>query len=254
MVIDTHAHLYASEFDSDIDDVIIRARKVGLRHILLPNIDVSSISRLDRLISTDPVLFKRMMGLHPCSVNQEFEHQLSEIKTALLKKDCVAVGEIGIDLYWDKTFRSQQEKAFLQQCQWAVDYDLPIVIHSRESISLIIELIQVHFPHQLRGVFHCFSGNSEQALQICDLGFYLGIGGVITFKNANLSEQIVDVPLNRIVVETDAPYLAPVPYRGKRNESSYILEVIRVLANTYGTSEEEISNITSDNALQLFNL
>lgn len=254
MLVDTHAHLYSKEFDKDIDEVITRARDSGLSHILLPNIDVESISQLNKLVNRDDVLFKRMMGLHPCSVKEDFKDQLSYIKNELISRDCIAVGEIGIDLYWDRTFQIQQEDAFLEQCQWSIDYSLPIVIHSRESTDYIIQLIKTNFNSQLRGVFHCFVGEQKQAHEIIELGFYLGVGGVVTFKNSDLRNQLINVPLNRIVVETDSPYLAPVPYRGKRNESSYITTVVDELSKIYSLPIEKVSEITTKNALQLFNL
>jgi len=254
MLIDTHAHLYSKEFEKDIDEVIVRARDNGLSHILLPNIDIESINQLNKLVNRDDVFFKRMMGLHPCSVKDDFKDQLSHIKNELITKDCKAVGEIGIDLYWDKTFQIQQEEAFLEQCQWSIDYNLPIVIHSRESTDRIMQLIKTNFNSQLRGVFHCFVGDEKQAHDIIDLGFYLGIGGVVTFKNSDLRNQLINVPLNRILIETDSPYLAPVPYRGKRNESSYITNVVDELSKIYSLPIEKVSEITTKNALKLFNL
>lgn len=254
MLIDTHAHLYSEEFNEDIDDVIHRAKHVGLNHILLPNIDCDSINPLNNLVATDNNFFKRMMGLHPCSVKEDYKEQLAIIKNELATNDCVAVGEIGVDLYWDKTFQIQQEQAFLEQCQWAVDFDLPIAIHSRESTNRIIDLISTNFNAQLRGVFHCFVGDHKQALDIINLGFHIGIGGVVTFKNSTLRKELVNIPTNRILIETDAPYLAPVPYRGKRNESSYVTEVVRELSNIFDLPIDQVSEITSKNALQLFNL
>jgi TatD DNase family protein len=254
MLIDTHAHLYSKEFDKDIDEVIVRARDNGLSHILLPNIDIESINQLNKLVNRDDVFLKRMMGLHPCSVKDDFKDQLSYIKNELITKYCKAVGEIGIDLYWDKTFQIQQEDAFLEQCQWSIDYNLPIVIHSRESTDRIMQLIKTNFNSQLRGVFHCFVGDEKQAHDIIDLGFYLGIGGVVTFKNSDLRNQLINVPLNRILIETDSPYLAPVPFRGKRNESSYITNVVDELSKIYSLTIEKVSEITTKNALQLFNL
>ena len=254
MLIDTHAHLYSKEFEKDIDEVIARAKGNGLSHILLPNIYIDSINQLNKLVNRDDALFKRMMGLHPCSVKDDFKDQLSYIKNELITKDCIAVGEIGIDLYWDKIYQIQQEDAFLEQCQWSIDYNLPIVIHSRESTDRIMQLIKSNFNSQLRGVFHCFVGDEKQAHDIIELGFYLGIGGVVTFKNSDLRNQLINVPVNRILIETDSPYLAPVPYRGKRNESSYITNVVVELSKIYSLPIEKVSEITTKNALQLFNL
>ena len=254
IMIDTHAHIYAEQFTEELPSIIQRAKAVGITNILLPNIDVDSIEGLNALVELDSPFFKRMMGLHPCSVQEDYKDQLASIKSQLDTQECVAVGEIGIDLYWDKTKQKEQEEAFLIQCQWALESNLPIAIHSRESTELIIDLIETHFKDQLSGVFHCFVGDAAQASKIVAMGFYLGIGGVITFKNSTLRNEIIDVPLDRILLETDAPYLAPVPYRGKRNESSYIIEVVKVLANIYNLSEKEIIELTTSNALKLFKL
>ena len=254
MIIDTHAHLYASDFKEDIDAVKYRAIQAGLQHILLPNIDVDSIDPMNVLVDTDPKFFKRMMGLHPCSVDANYIDQLARIHDELLAKPCIAVGEIGIDLYWDQTYVKEQEDAFLTQCQWALDHDLPIVIHSRNSTDLIVDLIHHHYPFQLSGVFHCFVGDSSQAHQIIDMGFYLGLGGVLTFKNSDLRSQIHNVPIDNIILETDAPYLAPVPFRGKRNESAHISYVAQTLSTVLHIPLMSIYKITTDNALQLFKL
>ena len=254
MLIDTHAHLYSKEFNNDINQVIERAKSIGINRILLPNIDCESISELNKLIEFDNRFFKRMMGLHPCSVGDDYKEQLLIIKNELTTRECIAVGEIGIDLYWDKTYQSQQEEVFLEQCQWAIDLNLPVVIHSRESSARIVQLITTHFNNALRGVFHCFVGDEKQALEIINLGFYIGIGGVVTFKNSDLRSEISNLPIDRILVETDSPYLAPVPFRGKRNESSYIINVVKELSKVFHLSIEEVSEITSKNALQLFNL
>ena len=253
-MIDTHAHIYAEQFKDELPVIIQRAKTVGITNILLPNIDVESIEGLNALVELDSHFFKRMMGLHPCSVQEDYKEQLAIIKSQLDTQKCVAVGEIGVDLYWDKTKQQEQEDAFLVQCQWALESNLPIAIHSRESTERIIDLIETHFRDRLTGVFHCFVGDAAQASKIVSMGFYLGIGGVITFKNSTLRDEIIDVPLDRILLETDAPYLAPVPYRGKRNESSYIIEVVKVLSTIYNLSEKEIIELTTTNALKLFKL
>lgn len=253
-MIDTHSHLYADQFSGDIEEVVARAKEVGLDAILLPNIDIESLDKMDELYNSDSSFFKRMYGLHPCSVDEDYEEVLRTIKLRLDASNCIAIGEIGIDLYWDKTKQEIQEKAFLQQCGWAENMDLPIAIHSRESTDIIIDLIKSHCSDKLTGVFHCFVGTKEQAEEIVAMGFYLGIGGVVTFKNSNLRNDLIGVPLERILIETDSPYLAPVPYRGKRNESSYVVEVVRELASIYNVSPETIKKITTQNAVKLFKL
>ncbi|MDA8886376.1 TatD family hydrolase, partial [Bacteroidia bacterium] len=241
-------------FDEDRAQVIKRAKDFGITKILLPNIDSKSIQGMNALLAEDPTYFGKMMGLHPCSVDQDFEVELDTIKKELDKVGCIAVGEIGIDLYWDKTKKDFQEKAFLIQCGWAVEKNLPIAIHSRDSTDLIISLLVKHYADKLSGVFHCFGGTHQQALHIIDMGFYLGIGGILTFKNSNLRDELVGIPLERLVLETDAPYLAPVPYRGKRNESAYVNEVAKELAKVYSVSLEEVKDITTRNASILFKL
>ena len=253
-MIDTHAHLYADEFLDDIDKVVDNAKQAGVSAILLPNIDVASINGLNKLVNDDSDFFKRMMGLHPCSVDADYKDQLAVIKKELEAKECIAIGEIGIDLHWDKSKRTEQEDAFRIQCDWAVEMQLPIAIHSRESTDIIIDIIKNEYAGKLSGVFHCFGGSLEQANQIIKLGFYLGIGGVVTFKNSKLRDVLKSVPLDRIVMETDSPYLAPVPFRGKRNESAYLAEVCRQLSFIYDCNESHVKEVTTINALKLFKL
>ncbi|PCJ66950.1 MAG: hydrolase TatD [Bacteroidetes bacterium] len=253
-MIDTHSHMYADAFNEDIEEAIERAKTAGLDKILLPNIDVDSISGLNQLVERHQGFFYPMMGLHPCSVTEDYKSNLELIKKELDRTECVAVGEIGVDLYWDKTKQKIQEEAFLIQCQWALEKDLPIVIHSRESTRIIIDLIQAHFRNKLTGVFHCFVGDAMEAQEIIDMGYYLGIGGVVTFKNSGLRNHLGEVPLDKILIETDSPYLAPTPYRGKRNESAYIVQVVKELSFIYNVPELEIKNITTENALKLFKL
>ena len=254
MIIDTHAHLYAKEFYDDIEEVIARAKTSGIGRILLPNIDVDSIGPLNKLVNKYPDYCMPMMGLHPCSVSRDYKVQLETIKNELDSKKFIAVGEIGIDLYWDKSTLEIQKEAFIEQCNWAVERKLPVAIHARDSTDVLIKILQEEVSSDLEGVFHCFGGSIEQAIAIEKLGFYLGIGGVVTFKNTKLREVLVDVSLDRIVVETDAPYLAPTPYRGKRNESSYLTRMVSTLAEVYESTPEEIITRTSDNALKLFKL
>ena len=252
-MIDTHAHLYAEEFDEDRDAVLARAKEAGIQQVLLPNIDETTIERLNSLAKSSDICLP-MMGLHPCYVKENYKEQLKTIKKEFTENDYIAVGEIGIDLYWDKTTQSYQEAAFLEQCRWAEEMKLPIAIHSRESTDLIIDLIKRNSFQELTGVFHCFGGSNKQAKEIIDMGFFLGIGGVVTFKNSILREELKDIPLDKVMVETDAPYLAPVPYRGKRNETSYIIEVVKQLSYVFDVSEQEIKKRTTENALALFKL
>lgn len=255
-MIDTHAHIYAEEFEGDIMEVLDRANSSGVRKILLPNIDVESIESLKAMVQLEhDIIIHAMMGLHPCSVKEDYKAQLKVIESELRSGDYLAVGEIGMDLYWDKTKRAEQEDAFRIQCAWATELYLPIAIHCRESTDEIIQILKEYLrANTLSGVFHCFGGSVEQAAEILDLGFYLGIGGVLTFKYSNLREVLKSVPLDKIMLETDAPYLAPVPYRGKRNEPSYVREVASALSEVYNVSLDEIIEATSHNASELFKL
>lgn len=250
--IDTHSHIYLQDFAADIGKVLQRAEKEGIGLILMPAIDESTHQQMLELEHQQPGMCRAMMGLHPCSVKENFKEELKVAETFLESRQFVAVGEIGLDFYWDKTFTTQQYEAFHRQIEWALHYNLPIVIHSRNSIDECINVVAEHQQGKLRGVFHCFSGNEEQANKIIDLGFYLGIGGVVTFKNAGLDKVMETISLNHIVLETDAPYLAPVPFRGKRNEPSYLKYVVEKLAEIKQCSKEEIATITTSNAEKLF--
>jgi TatD DNase family protein len=249
---DTHAHLYAAQFDKDRDEMIGRALEAGVQKMYLPNIDRSSIQGMLELEAAYPENCMSMMGLHPCSVKENVEEELKIVEEWLNKRDFVAVGEIGIDLYWDKTFYEEQEMAFLRQVSWAKSLNKPIVIHARESLDVLIELVRKQQNGQLRGVFHCFTGTEEQARQIADLGFFMGVGGVLTFKKAGLDKVAKNIPLDHLVLETDAPYLAPTPFRGKRNESAYIHQIADKLASIKEVELEELARITSHNAEILF--
>ena len=254
MIIDTHSHLYLEQFNDDIEDVVSRAKNAGVQKILLPNIDTTSIDAMLQLVNTYPDMMFPMMGLHPTSVKEDYKEQLEVIKKHLAKEKYVAIGEIGIDLYWDKTFQKQQIEALHIQLQLSQTYNLPVVIHMRESFDLIKkEMIQYPIG-SLKGVFHCFTGNKKEAEWIIDRGFYLGIGGVLTFKNSDLSKQITDVPLSKLLLETDAPYLSPMPFRGKRNESAYLIHTAKKMADCMGKSESDIFKITTDNAKALFKI
>lgn len=250
-LIDTHAHIYLSQFDNDRNDMIARSRDAGITTILMPAIDSTThASMLETENANQNCLC--MMGLHPCSVNESFEKELQIVEEYLGRRKFIAVGEIGLDFYWDKTFAEQQYEAFRRQIDISIKYDLPIVIHSRNSIDECIGVVK-EFP-SARGVFHCFSGNAEQARQIIGLNFYLGIGGVATFKNGGLDKVLPQIDLSHIVLETDAPYLAPAPFRGKRNEPLYLEIILNRLSEIYKKAVEELGAITSANSSKLFGL
>jgi TatD DNase family protein len=253
-IIDTHAHLYAEEFQDDIDLVIDRAQKAGVSKMYLPAIDSSETESMLALEQKFPGVCIAMMGLHPCYVKENVAAELAHVKTWLDKRDFVAIGEIGLDFYWDKTFTNQQYEAFDTQMQWALDLKRPIVIHTRNAMQETINRVKPFAQKGLKGIFHCFSGSAESAKQIIDLGFLLGIGGVITYKNAGLPEVLEMVGLEHLVLETDAPYLTPVPFRGKRNESSYLTYIISKLSEVKAVSELEVAAITTANAQKIFHL
>jgi len=251
-LIDTHSHIYLQEFESDRALMLERAEKEGVERILLPAIDSTTHFMMLKLAEEYPAKCFSMMGLHPCSVKENYSDELRIAREHLEKKPFVAVGEIGLDFYWDKTYTEQQYAAFHDQVEWALQYDIPIVIHSRNSIDECIKVVAVHQQGKLKGVFHCFSGSAEQAQQIIDLGFYLGIGGVLTFKNSGLDTVMENMDLSHVVLETDAPYLAPVPFRGKRNEPGYLKYIVQRLAEIKKLEWEEIAGITTANAEKLF--
>jgi TatD DNase family protein len=252
MFIDTHTHLYASEFDADREALIKKAQANGVGRFYMPNIDSGSIEAMLLVENRYEGACRPMMGLHPCSVNENVGRELSIVKDWLEKRRFAAIGEIGIDLHWDKTFIEQQRHAFSTQVAWAVEYNYPVVIHTRESFDMVIELLE-GAPKLPKGIFHCFSGNAQQAERIIALGgFKLGIGGVITFKNSGLDKVLADIDLEHLVLETDAPYLAPVPFRGKRNEPVYLLEVAKKLAEVKNVPLSEVSRRTTMNAEYIF--
>jgi TatD DNase family protein len=255
LLTDTHTHLYAAEFDEDRGEMLQRAFKNNVNKILLPNIDSGSVAGMKALCDTYPENCFAMMGLHPCLVKENFEEELALVQKELFGnyKYC-AVGEMGLDLYWDKTFFEQQKQAFIQQVKWSIELNLPLSIHTREATDETIELLKQAELKGARGVFHCFSGNAEQAQQAIDLGFYLGIGGVLTFKNSGLDKIVSTISLEKLVLETDAPYLAPVPFRGKRNESSYILNIAQKLAEIKGETLQKVAEITTQNAFTIFGI
>ncbi len=246
--IDTHCHLYAAEFEEDRDAMMQRAMDAGVNWMLLPNIDMESIPGMLDLVNKYPQICRPMMGLHPCSVKQDFQSILDKMKGEFSREKYIGVGETGIDLYWDTTYKSQQIEAFEQQIEWAKEFDLPVIIHSRESQDLTIDIISRHQDGSLRGIFHCFGGDIEQIKKIDALGFKVGIGGVVTFKKAGLAELLPQIPFHMMVLETDSPYLAPVPYRGKRNEPAYLVGIAMKIAETLGMPINEVSRITSENA------
>jgi TatD DNase family protein len=250
-LIDTHAHIYLPEFQEDLEMVLQRAGEAGVSTVIMPAIDASTHGQMLKVQEVHANCLS-MIGLHPCSVNLEYEGELEIVNGLLSQKPFKAIGEIGLDFYWDKTFADQQYEAFHKQIEIAATHDLPIVIHSRSAIDECIAVVREH--PGTRGVFHCFSGNEQQGRQIMDLGFYLGIGGVVSFKNAGLDKVLPLLGLSQVVLETDAPYLAPVPYRGKRNEPAYTKLVAEKLAIVMGISLEEVAKITTSNAKKLFSL
>ncbi len=252
ILIDTHTHLYSEEFKDDIDAVIKRAQAYGVSKFYLPGIDSGSLADMLALEQKYPGVCIPMMGLHPCYVKENYREELAIVKEWLEKRSFPAVGEIGLDFYWDKTFVKEQYEAFDTQMQWALDKNLPIVIHTRNAMQETIEAVKPFAATGLRGIFHCFSGSYESAQQIVNMGFYLGIGGVITYKNAGLPAALEQISLEYLVLETDAPYLTPVPYRGKRNESGYLRYVAEKLAEVKKVSLEELAAITTANAQKIF--
>lgn len=250
-MIETHAHIYDDQFKDDINNVLERSIEVGIEQIYMPNIDHTSIDSMLALEEKSE-LCTAMMGLHPCSVNKDFEKELYLVEDWLTKREWCAIGEIGTDLYWDKTYWPQQQEAFNIQCNWALKYNRPVVIHCRESIDETIDLIEKIGHPNLRGVFHCFTGTKDQAERIIKLGFYLGIGGVSTFKNGGMDTVLPAIDIKNLVLETDSPYLAPVPKRGKRNEPAYLELIANKLAEIKNISVEEVKTTTSENAKKLF--
>lgn len=249
---DTHIHLYSKDYRNDRDALIEKAMANGVKKFYLPNIDAESIEPMLALEAQYPETCMAMVGLHPCSVNATVQQELELVKNWLQKRPFVAIGEIGIDLYWDKTYLEEQKLAFKTQVQWALDYNYPIVIHCREAFEPIYEVL-CSFSQLPKGIFHCFSGSAEEAGKILALGgFKLGIGGVVTFKNAGLDKVLEGIDASHLVLETDAPYLAPVPFRGKRNEPVYLLEIAKKVAEIKGLSMEELAQITGQNAAFVF--
>ncbi|MFM7672599.1 MAG: TatD family hydrolase [Bacteroidota bacterium] len=252
--LDSHTHIYLTEFDADRPTMIDRSVAQGVEKLLLPAIDSETHAKQLQVESAFPDRCISMMGLHPCSAKDNVEEELRIVRQYLDQRSFIAIGEIGLDLYWDKDHLDQQYLAFERQIQWALELDLPIVIHSREATERCIEVVRKHQNGKLRGVFHCYSGSVESARQIIDLGFYLGIGGVVTYKNAGLPAVIAQLSLDHLLLETDAPYLTPVPHRGKRNEPAYIPLVAQKIAEAKFCSVQEVAEKTTANAKALFRL
>jgi TatD DNase family protein len=253
-LIDTHAHLYAEAFDEDRDEMLNRARAEGVSAFLLPNIDLASLEGMMDLVKSNADCYS-MIGLHPCHVEANYKEVLAVLKAKLDEGSHVAVGEIGIDLYWDKTYLKEQQEALKIQLEWAKDYDLPYVIHARDSFDEIFEVMDEVNDDRLRGVFHCFTGDESQAQRIIDYGdTYLGLGGVLSFKKTHLREVLPSIPRERLLLETDSPYLAPSPHRGKRNESAYVKIVAQVMADALEEPLEKIADLTTANAKRLFRI
>ncbi len=249
---DTHAHLYSEKFYEDRDEMIQRAKDVGVSRFFIPAIDASYTDSMLKLEKDYPNDVFLMAGLHPTSVKSDYKNELAHVKMLLSQRNFVAIGEIGIDLYWDKTHLKEQQEAFITQIHWAKERKLPIAIHCRDAFDEIFEILEEEKGTDLKGIFHCFTGNHNQAIQTINYNMKLGIGGVVTFKNGKIDQFLQDIPLEHIVLETDAPYLAPTPYRGKRNESAYIPLIAQKLADIYQTDIKTIAKITTQNSIEVF--
>ena len=252
-MIDTHSHIYAEEFDTDRAETIERAKSVGVEHIILPNVDSETLPRMLSLEAAYPGYCHAAIGLHPTSVDATYQTELNLVKSELERREWIAIGEIGIDLYWDKTFLNEQITAFQQQIEWALEYNLPIIIHVRDSFRKTMAALAPYRNKGLRGVFHSFVGTIEEANEIIDFGgFYMGINGIVTFKNSGLAAVVEQIDLKHILMETDSPYLTPAPHRGKRNESAYTQLVLNKLSEIYNLSAKQIDLQTTHNARELF--
>jgi len=253
-MIDTHTHLYSEEFDKDRAEMIARAKAAGVTRCFIPAIDSSYTERMFQLKNEYPNYVFLMNGLHPCNVKENYKEELTHVENLMPTHSFCAIGEIGIDLYWDKTFLKEQQEAFAWQIQLAKKHQLPIVIHCREAFEEVFEVLESEKGDDLFGIFHCFSGTEAQAHRAIGYGLHLGIGGVVTFKNGNIDKFLRNIDLQHIVLETDSPYLAPVPYRGKRNESAYIVQVADKLSDIYELPVDEIKRITTENATKIFKI
>jgi TatD DNase family protein len=251
-MIDTHCHLYTEEFDKDIEDVIEKAGAIGVKKFYLPAIDMSCTARINLLEEKFPDKCFAMAGLHPCSVKENYKEEITHIEEQLTQRKFCGIGETGLDFYWDKTFIKQQYEALEIQIELALQYNIPLILHTRDALQETIEVIKKYKQTELRGIFHCFGGSVEQAKEIIKTGFYMGIGGVLTYKNAGLAEVLKHVDMKHLVLETDAPYLTPVPFRGKRNESSYLKYIVKKIAEVKDLSIQEVESITTVNAEKIF--
>lgn len=251
-LIDTHTHLYVKEFDGDIQEVMQRANAEGVQKFYLPAIDGAANEALLALEKKYPESVFAMTGLHPCSVNEKYKAELEEIETQLSQREFAAIGETGLDFYWDTTFKEQQYESLRMHIDWAIHYKRPLVLHTRNAMEETIEVIKSYANTNLFGIFHCFGGTLENAKDIIDMGFLLGIGGVLTYKNSGLADVIKEIDLSHIVLETDSPYLSPIPFRGKRNESSYLKYIAQKLADVKQVSLEEVATQTTTNAERVF--
>lgn len=249
---DTHTHLFVPEFDADREQVVQRALSAGVMAMMLPNIDLETIDAVDQLAEKFPLHVFPLMGLHPCSVKADYQDILNQMQEKLEQGKYVGIGETGIDLYWDTTFKSEQIEAFERHISWGIQYGLPVIIHSRESLELNIEIISGKQDGRLKGIFHCFTGTYDQAMRIAGLGFKIGIGGVLTYKKSELPTILKQVPPEILVLETDSPYLTPVPFRGKRNESSYLPLIGQKLAEALEWPLDEVARVTTENANEVF--
>ncbi len=254
MLIDSHSHIYLKEFNDDRQKVIDNAISNGVEKIILPNIDSSSIFDMNYTYNINTELFEMAIGLHPTSVKSDYKKELDLVFKNFNDKKYIAIGEIGIDLYWDKTFVTQQKDAFDFQLALALKYNLPVIIHSRESFDEIIDVLKPYFKKGITGVFHCFPGDVEQAKLVVENGFYIGIGGVLTYKKSNMPDVVKKIPLEYIILETDAPYLSPVPKRGKRNEPAYLIHIAEALSNIIEVDYNKVCKQTTDNSKKLFKL
>jgi TatD DNase family protein len=253
-LIDTHTHLYLKEFSTDIDEVVKRADKEGVNKFFLPSIDSSETNAMFELEKKFPGKCIAMAGLHPCSVKENYKEELSKVEELLSERKFAAIGETGLDFYWDETFIKEQYESIHIQAEWALQYNLPLVLHTRNAMQETIDVVKTYNSRGLKGIFHCFSGTLQNAKDIIEMNFYLGIGGVITYKNSGLAEIIKDIDIKYLVLETDAPYLTPVPYRGKRNESSYLKYVVHKIAEIKNISIEEVADQTTRNAIAVFSI
>lgn len=252
--IDTHAHLYLEQFEDDIEEVIQEAQNNHVSKVLLPNIDKASTDNLLNLKSKFPAFFEVMMGVHPCSIGEDYRTELKEAEAQFLRQDFVSVGEIGLDYYWETKYKAEQIKAFRTQINWAKDMKLPIAVHCREAFDDILDILDDEQDGRLRGVLHCFTGNVDQGKRLIDNGFLLGMGGVLTYKNSGLDKTVKEIDIKNLILETDAPYLSPVPFRGKRNQSAYLIYIAEKLADVHEVSLAEVAKRTSFNARELFAL